>query len=46
MTLARVADRPGNFCAFESIEAAQDLLTVLEKLYRFTPFSDDARPRI
>jgi hypothetical protein len=46
MTLAWVADRPGDFCAFESIEAAQILLTVFEKLYRFTPFSDDAQPRI
>jgi transposase-like protein len=35
-----------NFCGFESIESAQCFLAVFEKLYRFTPFSDDAQPRI
>jgi hypothetical protein len=35
-----------NFCGFESIESAQIYLAVFEKLYRFTPFSRDAQPRI
>jgi len=35
-----------NFCGFESIESAQIFLGVFEKLYRLTPFSDDAQPRI
>jgi transposase-like protein len=35
-----------NFCGFESIETAQLYLAVFEKLYRFTPFSQDAQPRI
>lgn len=35
-----------NFCGFESIESAQLFLGVFEKLYRFTPFSPDAQPRI
>ena len=35
-----------NFCGFESIADAQTYLAVFEKLYRFTPFSQDAQPRI
>jgi transposase-like protein len=35
-----------NFCGFESIETAQIYLGVFEKLYRLTPFSEDAQPRI
>jgi hypothetical protein len=35
-----------NFCGFENIEAAQLFLGVFEKVYRFTPFSQDAQPRI
>jgi hypothetical protein len=35
-----------SFCGFESIESAQTLLAVFEKLYRLTPFSDDAQPAI
>jgi transposase-like protein len=35
-----------NFCGFESIETAQVYLGVFEKLYRLTPFSQDAQPRI
>jgi len=35
-----------NFCGFESIESAQLFLGVFEKLYRFTPFSQDAQPQI
>jgi len=35
-----------NFCGFESIETAQVYLGVFEKVYRLTPFSHDAQPRI
>jgi hypothetical protein len=35
-----------NFCGFESIESAHTYLAVFEKLYRFTPFTQDAQPRI
>jgi len=34
------------FRGFESIETAQVYLGVFEKLYRFTPFSNDAQPEI
>jgi transposase-like protein len=35
-----------NFCGFESIHTAQLFLGVFEKMYRLTPFSDDAQPAI
>jgi hypothetical protein len=35
-----------NFCGFDSIETAWLFLGVFEKVYRFTPFSQDAQPRI
>jgi transposase-like protein len=35
-----------SFCGFESIHTAQIFLGVFEKLYRLTPFSDDAQPAI
>jgi len=34
------------FCGFESIDTARLYLSVFEKVYRFTPFSDDAQERI
>jgi len=34
------------FCGFENIESARLYLAVFEKVYRFTPFSDDAQQRI
>lgn len=34
------------FCGFESIQSARLYLGVFEKVYRFTPFSDDAQKRI
>jgi transposase-like protein len=34
------------FCGFESIDSARLYLGVFEKVYRFTPFSDDAQERI
>jgi len=35
-----------NFCGFDTIESARRFLGVFEKVYRFTPFSKDAQPRI
>jgi hypothetical protein len=35
-----------NFCGFDSIDTAERYLGVFEKVYRFTPFSQDAQPRI
>ena len=35
-----------NFCGFENIESAHLYLAVFEKMYRFTPFSQDAQERI
>lgn len=35
-----------NFCGFDSIQSARLFLVVFEKMYRFTPFSEDAQPRI
>jgi transposase-like protein len=34
------------FCGFESIQSARLFLAAFEKVYRFTPFSDDAQIRI
>jgi hypothetical protein len=35
-----------NFCGFDHLDTAQLFLAVFEKLYRLTPFSDDAQPGI
>jgi hypothetical protein len=35
-----------NFCGFESITDAQCYLAVFEKVYRFTPFAQDAQPGV
>jgi hypothetical protein len=35
-----------NFCGFESRQDAERYLAVFEKLYRFTPFSQDAQPAV
>lgn len=35
-----------NFCGFESIETARIYLAVFEKVYRFTPFTEDAQKKI
>jgi hypothetical protein len=35
-----------NFCGFESQTSARLFLAVFEKVYRFTPFTQDAQPRI
>jgi transposase-like protein len=46
MVIRRFDQHYQNFCGFESVETAQVYLGVFEKVYRFTPFSDDARPEI
>jgi transposase-like protein len=46
MVIRRFDQHYQNFCGFESIASAQLYLAVFEKLYRFTPFSDDAQPAI
>ena len=46
MVIRRFDQHDQNFCGFESIETAQVYLGVFETIYRFTPFSDDARPAI
>jgi len=35
-----------NFCGFDSLASAEQFLAVFERIYRFTPFSEDAQPRI
>jgi transposase-like protein len=35
-----------SFCGFDSLRTAACYLAVFEKLYRFTPFSADAQPRL
>lgn len=35
-----------NFCGFDSLASAHLFLAVFEKVYRFTPFTDDAQPRV
>jgi hypothetical protein len=35
-----------NFCGFESLESARLFLGVFEKVYRFTPFTQDAQERV
>jgi hypothetical protein len=35
-----------NFCGFDSLPSARLFLAVFEKVYRFTPFTDDAQPRV
>lgn len=46
MVIGRFDQLYQNFCGFDSIESARIFLAVFEKVYRFTPFSDDAQPRI
>jgi transposase-like protein len=35
-----------NFCGFESLETAHVFLGVFEKVYRFSPLTQDAQPRV
>jgi transposase-like protein len=46
MVIRRFDQHYQNFCGFDSIETAHVYLGVFEKIYRFTPFSRDARPEI
>jgi hypothetical protein len=46
LVIRRFDQQYQTFCGFESIESAQLFLGVFEKVYRFTPFSPDAQPRI
>ena len=46
MVIRRFDQHYQNFCGFESIETAKIYLGVFEKVYRFTPFSDDAQPTV
>jgi len=46
MVIRRFDQHYQNFCGFESLHSAQLYLGVFEKVYRFTPFSDDAQPEI
>ena len=45
-TIGRFDQHYQNFCGFESISDAKRYLAVFEKVYRFTPFSQDAQPGI
>ena len=46
MVIRRFDRHYQNFCGFESIETAKVYLGVFERIYRFTPFSNDAQPAI
>jgi hypothetical protein len=46
MVVRRFDQHYQNFCGFESIQTARLYLSVFEKVYRFTPFSKDARSEI
>jgi hypothetical protein len=46
MVVRRFDQHYQNFCGFESIQTARLYLGVFEKVYRFTPFSKDARSGI
>ena len=46
MVIGRFDQLYQNFRGFDSIESARIFLAVFEKVYRFTPFSDDAQSRI
>jgi transposase-like protein len=46
MVIRRFDHHYQNFCGFESLESAQRYLALFEKVYRLTPFSQDAQPRI
>jgi hypothetical protein len=46
MVIGRFDQLYQNFRGFDSLASARPFLAVFEKVYRFTPFSDDAQPRI
>ena len=46
LVIRRFDQQYQNMCGFESVETASVFLGVFEKIYRFTPFSQDAQPRL
>jgi transposase-like protein len=46
LVIRRFVQHYQNFCGFESLASARLFLAVFEKVYRFTPFTQDAQPRI
>jgi transposase len=46
LVIRRFSQHYQNFCGFDSLASARLFLGVFEKTYRFTPFSQDAQPRI
>jgi hypothetical protein len=46
LVIRRFDQQYQNFCGFDSVETASVFLGVFEKVYRFTPFSPDAQPRL
>ena len=46
LVIRRFEQHYRGFCGFESIETAQSYLAVFELVYRFSPFSPDAKPGI
>ncbi len=46
LVIRRFDQQYQNMCGFESVETASVFLGVFEKVYRFTPFSQDAQPRL
>jgi len=46
LVIRRFDQQYQNFCGFESVQTASVFLGVFEKVYRFTPFSQDAQPRL
>ena len=43
LVIRRFGQHYQNFCGFDTMLSAQQYLGVFEKVYRFTPFSDDAQ---
>ena len=46
LVIRRFEQHYRGFCSFESIETAESYLAVFELVYRFSPFSPDAKPGI
>ena len=46
LVIGRFDQHYQNFCGFDSLESARLFLAVFEKVYRFTPFTQDAQERI
>ena len=46
LVIRRFEQHYRGFCGFESLETAEHYLAVFELVYRLSPFSPDAQPRI